>query len=118
MSDVIKEVGQERRFMGMMRRLGTRSNVSTGVSSYSYGPFTPDANDDPFASAGEQPAWRVGWHWGGSVTNSMNMTLNQGWQVIFNVFDDGGSRRVTAQVQGAGMRKEVQRFVDSVFQLL
>ncbi|MER7449388.1 hypothetical protein ABTW96_03775 [Nocardia beijingensis] len=107
---IIKEVGQEKRFLGPIRRAGT--------SSSNYGPFAPQADDDPFATASRQANWRIGWRWGNSVTNSLGMTLNQGWQVIFEVFDDGGSRSVVAKIDGLSQRREVERFVDSVFKLI
>lgn len=110
---VVKEVGQERRFMGIMRRLGTSS-----LSEGQYGPFSPQPDDDPFASASRPADWRVGWRWAHSITNSMNMTLNQGYQVIFDVFDDQATRSVSAKVEGFGQRKEVERFVEHVFDQL
>jgi hypothetical protein len=110
---VVNEVGQERRFMGILRRMGTGS-----LSAAEYGPFAPQASDDPFASAGRPADWSVGWRWAHSVTNSMNMTLNQGYQVIFDVFDEQGTRSVNAKVNGFGQRKEVERFVQHVFDQL
>lgn len=117
-ASVIKEVGTDVRFMSFMRRTGIKSKISTGLGSFEYGPFAPNDNDDPFASAGRKADWRVGWAWSGSVTNSMNMTLNQGWTIIFSVFDDGGTRSVSAQIAGSAIRKEPTRFAEQVFKLL
>lgn len=110
---VVNEVGQERRFMGILRRFGTGS-----LSEGQYGAFAPKPDDDPFATAGTPADWSVGWRWSHSVTNSMNMTLNQGYQVIFDVHDQDTDRTVTAKVQGFGQRKEVERFVQHVFDQL
>lgn len=110
---VVQEVGEERRFMGILRRVGTGS-----LSEAQYGPFAPKPDDDPFASAGSAADWSVGWRWSHSVTNSMNMTLNQGYQVIFDVFDEQATRSVHAKVNGFGQRKEVERFVQHVFDQL
>ena len=99
--------------MGILRRMGTSS-----LREGQYGPFAPQADDDPFASAGPSPTWSVGWRWSHSVTNSMNMTLNQGYQVIFDVFDEHPIRSVRAKVTGFGQRKEIERFVQYVFDQL
>lgn len=112
-SAVVNEVGQERRFMGIMRRMATGS-----LGSSEYGAFAPQPDDDPFASAGRSADWSVGWRWAHSVTNSMNMTLNQGYQVIFDVFDEQAARSVSAKVTGFGQRKEIERFVQHVFDQL
>ena len=109
-SQTIQQVGNGKKFMGM----GTRLNTS-GIGSGSYGAFVPSANDDPFASARRAADWSVGWQMGNKVTNSMGMTLKQGWQIIFEVSDDGSDRTVTARVAGASSKGEVQRFVDMVF---
>lgn len=109
-ANIIKEVGQEKRFLGFLRRAGTNPN--------NYGPFAPNENDDPFASASRRADWRIGWSWGNSVTNSMGMTLHQGWQVIFDVFDEGGSRSLVAKVEGQSQRREVEKFVAEVFSLV
>lgn len=108
--NVIKEVGQERRFMSFIRRLGT-----SAASNSQYGAFAPTQDHDPFASAGLQADWRVGWRWANSVTNSMGMTLNQGYQVIFEVFEEQTSRLVGAKASGSAERREVERFVQAVF---
>lgn len=116
-AEVVKEVGQEKRFMGLLRRLGTPAATTMGNGQY--GPFAPSADDDPFMAASDrQPDFRVGWHWGNTVTNSMGMTLQQGWVVIFDVYDDGGKRSVVAKVKGKSQRGEVKKFVDQVFDLL
>lgn len=81
----------------------------------SYGFFSPTADDDPFSSANSKPDWSVGWQWGTTITNSMNMTMKQGWAVIFHVYDTGSTRTVVAKVQGASQRKEPTRFVQLVF---
>lgn len=110
--NIIKTVGSDRRFMSVVRRMGVSLSNST------YGAFSPQPNDDPFASARRKADWRVGWRWAHSVTNSMGMTLNQGWEVIFDLFDEGSERSVTATVHGAGERREVEKFVRFVFDAL
>lgn len=113
---VVKEVGEDKTFMGPMRKAGVSLNSKFGQGEY--GPFSPQPDDDPFASAGREPDWKVGWHWGTIIRNSMGMTMNQGWRVIFDVFDEGSSRTVVAKVEGVSQKGEVKKFVKSVFQLL
>lgn len=116
---IIKEVGDERRFMGMFNRTAIRQAVNAGKATY--GAFSPEASDDPFASASSDPAdWRVGWQKGHAMTSrvmgtNMHMSREFGWTVIFE-FRNSGS--VTATVQGLSERKEVEKFVQQVFDLL
>ena len=108
----LREVGESKRFMGLARRLGTSS---MGASHFEA--FAPAASDDPF-SVGPAPDYQVGFRSGLSVTNSMNMTLTQGYQVLFKVFDRGGQREVVAQVTGSGFRGETEKLVKHAFALL
>lgn len=114
-SRAIEEVGDSRRFMGAIRRAGTRLNAAMGPGEY--GAFKPAGDDDPFALSDGEPTFSLGWHWGTSVTNSFG-TLRQGWQIVFHVFDEGATRKVIARVNGGSERREVKRFAEMVFDLL
>jgi hypothetical protein len=109
-SQIIERVGKGKQFMGIGRRLNT-----SAIGPGDYGPFVPSAETDPFASARKRPDWSVGWAWGNSVTNAWGMTLRQGWQVVFEVADEGTSRSVSARVNGSSSKSDVLRFVDMVF---
>lgn len=109
-SQIIERIGKAKQFMGLGRRLNT-----SGIGPGSYGAFAPSAETDPFASARKRPDWAVGWKWGNSVTNSWGMTLHQGWQIIFEVTDEGSTRSVSARLSGSASKGDVQRFADLVF---
>lgn len=115
-AQVVQEVGENKSYMGPMRKLGVSMNSTFGPGNYTA--FAPNDDDDPFSSARRSPAWKVGWHWGSSVSSSRIGTMKVGWQVIFEVFDDGDTRLVVAKVDGRSERREVTRFVQSVFRLL
>ena len=111
-ASVLREVGEGKRFMSFARRMGTSS---AGAGTFEA--FTPGADDDPF-SVGERADFQVGFRNGLSVTNTMNMTLTQGYQVIFKVFDRGTVREVLVEVQGSGGRRETEKLVKHAFALL
>lgn len=114
-AEVVKEVGEDKSYMGVLRRAGVSLNTQFGNGEY--GPFSPNADDDPFAGAGRQPDFKVGWYWGNSVDNGY-VTMRQGWRVIFEIYDNGTNRAVEAKVQGMSQKGEVAKFVKSVFRLL
>lgn len=122
----VKEVGSTKRYMGMLRRHAvkeTQFGVETGLSgfmhaSHLYQAFKPTDDDDPFATGTTKVDFKVGWIFRGSLTNSMGMTLNNEWRVIFEVRDDVKTRAVTARISGTSGKKEVASFVDHVFKLL
>lgn len=116
-SSVIKEVGEDLDFLGPFRK--TRVKLGALSGSGAYGFFSPNADDDPFAAAGQKPDWSIGWQWSVShtstVMNTWDWTTEMGWSVIFHVYDNGTSRTVRAKANGSMVRREPTRFIELVF---
>ncbi len=75
-------------------------------------PFSPSPNDDPFATV--KPDYSVGWEWNVGATASIG-PRNFGWKVIFDVVDDGATRRVIAKTTGNDGRRTAKKLVQAVF---
>lgn len=115
-ANAVKEVGREQRFVGVMNRMVNKPKPNH--PNHHYGPFSPRDDDGHDASAAARQAdWRIGWSREYSVITQAGRR-ERGWSVIFEVFDDGPARGVVAKVRGESERKEAERFVEHVFDLL
>lgn len=105
----IRDIVDGKRFMSLSRRYAT-----SAIGRGDFWSFSPDVNDDPF-NVGPTPDWQIGIGSELLTTNSMNMTLKQGYSVIFKVFDRGAFREVTVDVQGSGFKRETEKLIKYVF---
>jgi hypothetical protein len=110
---VVEEVGQSRKFMSAPRRMAALLGSAGTIE-----PFSPITDSLNFLSRSDPPIARIGWRCGLSVTNSSGGTLEQGWTVVFDVFELDTARSVVARVRARGMRREAQKFVDMVFKIV
>jgi len=116
-ANAVKEVGREQRFVGVMNWMLNKPKPEPQPNHH-YGAFAPGDDDECFSStAARQADWRIGWRREYSVL-TQGGRRDRGWRVIFEVFDDGPARNVLARVHGESERKEVERFVEHVFDLL
>lgn len=98
-ADVLKEEAHAKRFMGLMRRAVARVEA-----------FAPTPDDDPYAAARPPADFRIGYTTYKNVTNSMGMSKDFGWVIIFEVNDSGAQRSVRASIEGNAQVGEAEKF--------
>lgn len=105
-ASIIQQEGELKRFMGGLRRAAAGRAVQ---------PFSPSLDDDPFAAAHQKPAFSVGYIWSHTAHSATLGSLTNGWIIIFHVYDDGSTRRVSGSIETKLVAmKEPKKFAERV----
>lgn len=109
-AQIIEREGDAKSFLSLTQRLGLLLNGTA-----QFGSFAPTGNDDPFQT--RRPDFTVGYAWSvGSVADLGPRSF--GWQVIFDVVEQGSTRGVIAKATGNEYKRQALKFADLVLRQL